>query len=120
MKNHPLTPFARQLRKQSTHTENLLWKQLRAKRFSNLKWRRQQALGNYIVDFICHEKKLIIECDGGQHDEQVSYDQKRDRWLQDQGYRVLRFWNNEILGDIETVLQIIFRACRLNEENTER
>ena len=73
----------------------------------------QQPLGPYIVDFVCLEKKLILEVDGGQHSEQLSYDTERSTWLEAQGFRVLRFWNNEVLKEIEVVKQVIAEALGL-------
>ena len=73
----------------------------------NLKFKRQKPIGRYIVDFICHECYLIVEVDGGQHQERANYDQSRDRWLQEQGYTVLRFWNHEVMQQMESVLEAI-------------
>ncbi len=99
--------FARQLRKQQTKTEHIVWQHIRAKRLKGLKFKRQQPLGNYIVDFICFEASLIIEIDGGQHAENKEYDKQRDDWLQTQGYKVLRFWNNDVLTNFEGVYDSI-------------
>ncbi len=104
--------FAKKLRKNSTQTENKLWFFLRAKRFEGLKFRRQHPLGPYIVDFVCLEKYLVIECDGGQHLDQAKKDFKRDEWLQKEGFKVLRFWDDEVLKNIETVLEIILKTIR--------
>ena len=100
---------ARQLRKNSTEAERKLWYFLRRKQFSNVKFRRQFPVDGYIVDFISFEAKLIVEADGGDHNvpETIQYDQRRTNQLEKLGYRVLRFWNDEILTDIETVLEII-------------
>ena len=68
------------------------------------KFRRQQPIGAYIVDFICLEKKLIIELDGGQHTEHVEYDEKRSAWLRERGYRVLRYWNHDVLKSTDVVM----------------
>lgn len=76
---------------------------------SGVKFRRQQPIGQFIVDFVCLERKIIIEVDGGQHAEQQS-DSQRTRWLEDQGFRVLRFWNNEVLSNIDGVVQVISAA----------
>ena len=76
-----LIPLAKSLRKRATDTERLLWKHLRASRFAGLKFRRQQPIGKYIVDFVCFEKKIIVELDGGQHAEQAAYDRRRTDWL---------------------------------------
>ena len=103
--------FARQLRSKQTDTENLLWSRLRAHRLSGLKFRRQQPIGAYVVDFVCPEKKLIIELDGGQHQERIGYDAVRDAWLKSEGYIVLRYWNNEVMGNLEGVLEDIGRVA---------
>jgi very-short-patch-repair endonuclease len=98
---------ARALRKASTDAERLLWRHLRARRLTGFKFRRQEVIGPYTVDLVCLEARLIIEADGGQHAGQLSYDRQRSVFLAARGYRVLRFWNNEILGDIEGVLERI-------------
>jgi very-short-patch-repair endonuclease len=103
--------FARQLRSKQTDTENLLWSRLRAHRLFGLKFRRQQPVGVYVVDFLCPEKKLIVELDGGQHQERVDYDSNRDAWLKSEGYTVLRYWNNEVMGNLEGVLEDIGRVA---------
>jgi very-short-patch-repair endonuclease len=72
-----------------------------------LKFKRQKPVGRYIVDFVCWEYRLIIELDGGPHSEDVAYDQQRDAWLRTQGYRVLRFWNNEVVQQLDAVLEQI-------------
>ena len=75
------------------------------------KFRQQAPIGPYIVDFVCFEKKVIIECDGGQHAESTCKDQRRDKWLAGQGFHVLRFWNHDFLQNKEGVLEVILRAC---------
>lgn len=99
---------ARELRNHQTPTERDLWQQLRAKRFAGFKFRRQQPLGRYIVDFVCFEQRLIVELDGSQHADQQDYDAERDAWLQAQGFRVLRFWNNQWSAQPEAVLEAIW------------
>lgn len=98
---------AKALRAEQTDAEQRLWYHLRANRLNGLKFKRQKPLGPYIVDFVCMEHALIVEADGGQHEENQAYDQRRDNWLREQGFRVLRFWNNEILGETEAVLESI-------------
>ncbi len=98
---------SRDLRKNPTDAERKLWAHIRLRRMGGYKFRRQHPLGPFIVDFVCLEKKLIIEVDGGQHDKFKFYDAKRDRWLEDKGFKVLRFWNNEVLQDIEIVMEVI-------------
>jgi len=104
-----LKSFAKYLRKESTDTENVLWRHLRAKRFEGLKWRRQEPIGKYIVDFVCYEKRIIIECDGGQHLSAKKKDEIRERWLKDRGYKILRFWDNEVLKNLDVVLDFIWK-----------
>lgn len=99
--------LARELRRQATDAEHLLWKHLRGRRLAGYKFRRQVVIEPYIVDFVCIETKLIVEADGGQHMEQMEYDAKRTDILQSMGYEVMRFWNNEILMDINVVLEQI-------------
>jgi len=99
---------ARELRKELTEAEKHLWYQLRLKNLG-FKFRRQAVIGKYIVDFICFEKRLIVEVDGGQHAENMD-DKVRDNWLTDQGYRVLRFWNNEVLTNRDGVLDKIIQT----------
>lgn len=98
---------ARELRKHPTDTERLLRQRLRYWQIDGCKFRRQQPLGKYIVDFVCLEKRLIVEIDGGQHAHQVDYDQERDGWLRDQGLVVLRFWNNDVMENIDGVTEVI-------------
>jgi very-short-patch-repair endonuclease len=101
---------ARRLRGGMTDAERLLWRQLRHKQVAGLKFRRQHPLGSFICDFVCIEAALVIEVDGGQHAERRDSDEARTAWLNNQGYRVLRFWNNEILDDIEAVGDAIWDA----------
>jgi len=103
--------FARRLRKDATNVEHLLWQELRAHRFFDLKFKRQQPLGDYIVDFVCLDKRVVVELDGGQHADRATYDKKRDHWLNQQGFKVLRFWNNEVLENKGGVLETIARTC---------
>ena len=107
-----LTTRARNMRKEPTDAERLLWKHLRNRQFLGLKFKRQAPLGNYIADLFCEEQKVIVEADGGQHGDN-SYDAKRDAWLKSQGYWVFRFWNHEILLDIESVLATLERDLGL-------
>lgn len=98
---------AKKLHRNMTPAEAKLWMHLRAHRMKNVHFRNQHAIGNYIVDFCSPRRKLIIELDGSQHLDQVEYDAKRTSFLESRGYRVLRFWNNEVMKDIEGVLQAI-------------
>ncbi len=98
--------FAKNLRNNSTDTEKYLWKYLRGRQLEGFKFRRQQLIGKYIVDFVNLERKIIIEVDGGQHSENKK-DKLRDRWLKEQKYEVLRFWDNEVFINVEGVLEVI-------------
>lgn len=104
--------FAKKLRKNLTDTEKLLWYHLRKRQLNGLKFRKQAPIGRFVVDFVCLEKRVIIEIDGSQHLLQTTRDQKRDLWLQKEGYRILRFWNSEVFEHTEEVLEIIFNTCR--------
>lgn len=106
---------ARKLRKELTPAERRLWACLRGDRLG-VNFRRQHALGPYIADFCCVKKKLVIELDGSQHLEQVEYDQRRTEFLQGRGYRVLRFWNRDVMHDLDGVLRAILHAL---EEQTQ-
>jgi very-short-patch-repair endonuclease len=101
------TERARRLRKDSTDAEKRLWSLLRAHRYGGYKFKRQQPIGPYIVDFACFDARLVIEIDGGQHADAARSDSIRDAWLAREGFRILRFWNNEVLGNIEGVMQQI-------------
>ena len=102
-----LTGVAKRLRHEMTEAERVLWREVRAHRFAGFKFKRQEPLGLYVVDFVCYEAKLIVELDGGQHADQKEADEERTRWLASQGFRVLRFWNNDVLTNIAGVMQEI-------------
>ena len=107
IKNH-----VRELRQNTTDSEKYLWFLIRAKRLNGYKFRRQHLVYPYIVDFICLQKKLIIELDGGQHAEQHKYDEKRTAFLESKGYKVLRFWNNEVIENTEAVVNDNFKLFK--------
>ncbi|GAA0539750.1 adenine-specific DNA-methyltransferase [Rhizomicrobium palustre] len=104
--------FARKLRREQTDVERKLWYALRDRRFQGFKFRRQQPVGTYIVDFVCFDAKLIIELDGGQHgdDAHLVYDGARSERLKADGFRVLRFWNYEVIENFDGVLEGIERV----------
>ena len=110
MRSPRMTTRARQLRRRQTDAERLLWSKLRSRQLEGRKARRQHVIGPYIVDFVFLEDRLIVELDGGQHMEQVDRDTRRTAWLEMKGFQVLRFWNNEVLGNLESVLEAIRRA----------
>ena len=100
---------ARDLRKNSTDAERYLWYHLRASRLG-FKFKRQVPVGSYIVDFVCLEKRLAIELDGGQHIDNQMYDTKRTDWLMTHGFKVLRFWNNDVFQQMPSILEVITSA----------
>jgi len=102
--------FARALRKSPTNAERLLWRHLRRRQLAGFKFRRQHSVGVYICDFACVEALVIVELDGSQHVEQSNYDARRDSFLRSNGFRVLRFWNDDVLSRTEVVLETIFEA----------
>jgi very-short-patch-repair endonuclease len=108
------TNISRGLRRNATIAEQRLWYRLRSRSLYGMKFVRQEPIGSYIVDFVCREKRLIIEVDGGQHAENER-DVVRDQWFRDHGYRVLRFWNNEVIQNIEGVLETIASTLQMGE-----
>ena len=106
-----LTKAAKSLRKNSTEVETVLWRRLRAKQIEGVKFRRQQPIGNFIVDFVSFENRLVIELDGGQHAKHREKDIRRDKVLAELGFKVLRFWNNDILENMQGVLEVIRKEC---------
>ena len=104
-----LTGTARELRCNSTDAERRLWYLLRGRRLEGYKFRRQFVVGRYVADFVCVEARLVVELDGGQHSERTVQDEERARFLEAQGFRVRRFWNDEVLAETEAVLTVILR-----------
>ncbi len=109
MRTGQKSSFARELRHRLTDAESRVWWRIRSRQLAGFKFRRQHPVGPYIADFICLEAGLVIELDGGQHLDSAS-DARRDVWFERQGYRVLRFWNNEALVQTEAVLEAILKA----------
>ena len=110
-KSQPVT-FARSLRKQSTDAEHLMWRLLRSSQLDGFKFRRQHPIEKYVLDFYCHEARLGIELDGGQHNEpdERAKDEARSEFLKRKGITVVRFWNNEVLRETEGVLEKLLSA----------
>ncbi len=104
---HVTLPLARKLRLTPTDAEIRLWSRLRRKQLEGFRFRRQHPLGPYVVDFFCPEAKLVVEVDGGQH---ADDGETRTRWIEAQGYRLIRFWNNDVLANTEGVLSTILDA----------
>ena len=109
----PGTERARDLRRNQTKAEGKLWAVLRGRGLSGFKFRRQQPVGRYVADFLCEEAKLIVELGSGKHADQVEYDEGRTAVLEAFGYRVLRFWNNDVLEELDGVVETIDRELRL-------
>jgi very-short-patch-repair endonuclease len=101
---------ARELRNNPTDAERILWRQLRLWQLDGYKFRRQQPLGRYIVDFVCLEKRVVVEVDGGQHGDEA--DTERDNWLRDHGFVVLRFWDHEVLKNIDAVREQVYQTLQ--------
>ena len=106
------TPNARRLRREQIREEQQLWRALRPGRFAGFKFRRQHPFEPYVLDFYCHELKLAIQVDGGQHNEPAGrvHDARRDAFLVNNGIRTLRFWNNQVLAETEAVLEAVYQA----------
>jgi very-short-patch-repair endonuclease len=113
------TEQARRLRREPTDAEKKLWYRIRARSLGGHKFVRQEPIGRYVVDFVCREARLVIEVDGGQHATDTR-DAARDQWLSEQRYRVLRFWNNDVLRNMDGVLETIALALDGSEGEAER
>ena len=110
MKKHPVDgarPRARALRQNMTQAERRIWQILRSHQMKEYKFRREVPIGRYIADFVCHEARLIVEINGGQHDRSAPREAERSGFLQNEGYRILRFWNNEVLANRDGVHETI-------------
>jgi very-short-patch-repair endonuclease len=107
--------FARALRRNPTDAERELWNYLRAGRLNGFKFRRQRPFGPYVLDFVCLEARVAIELDGSQHAEQISYDEHRDAFVRSYGFRILRFWNGDVMAKTEMVLETIYQALHRPE-----
>ena len=106
---------AKELHREMTPAETKLWAHLRAHRMGNVHFRNQHAIGNYVVDFCAPRRRLVIELDGSQHLEQEEYDRERTAFLESKGYRVLRFWNQDVIKNVDSVLNVVYDA--LNERS---
>ncbi len=113
MKSNRINPLikhrSRKLRLSMTDAEQKIWIALRQKQIGNYKFRRQHPYKGYILDFVCLESKLVIEIDGGQHVINVEYDKNRTHCLEKGGYKILRFWNNEVMSNLDSILEVIWR-----------
>jgi very-short-patch-repair endonuclease len=108
---HSLNSFAKELRNNSTDAERLPWRYLRNGQLEGIKFRRQQPIETYIIDFVAFDKRIVIELDGGQHAENTEYGEHRDACLRRNGFIVLRFWNNDVFENIVGVLEVIRLRC---------
>jgi very-short-patch-repair endonuclease len=112
LRNPSSVDRARSLRRTMIDAERLLWRKVRHRRFSGFKFRRQVPLVPFIADFVCFASKLIVELDGGQHTQQADYDAERTAWLAEHGFRVVRFWNHELVEEAEAVDELIWRRLQ--------
>ena len=103
---------ARRLRAERTLAEHRLWARLRARQLDGCHFRRQSPIGGYVVDFVCRRRRLVVEVDGGQHAERREADAARTTWLERRGYKVVRFWNHDVLEAIEGVVEMILAELR--------
>ena len=110
--------IAKALRQRMTDAVRVLWRHLRNRELGGWKFKRQYPVGPFIVDFICVEKNVVIEVDGGQHAENEELDTQRSAYLNKMGYRVLRFWNNQVLQETEAVLEVIFAILANGKQNS--
>ena len=106
------TARARRLRSDMTDVERKLWNAMRGKQLEGCRFRRQHPIGAYVADFACVERMLVIELDGSQHQTQEAYDVDRSRYLNQQGWQVVRFWNNEVLENLDGVLEVIVKELQ--------
>ena len=109
--NPTILERARKMRKEPSGPEAKLWYFMKGKNLGGFRFRRQHPIDRFIVDFYCHETKLVVELDGNSHAEQREYDAIRTAWLESKGYTVIRFWNNQVVQDTESVLQLILAKC---------
>ncbi len=103
-------------RQQDVPAEKILWVELRHRSLGGFKFRRQHPLGRFVSDFACVERKIVLELDGESHLERTQQDQQRTQWLESEGWMVIRFWNNEIYDELETVKEAIYQACMKRTE----
>ena len=113
-----LKTFQKTLKSNQTPIELALWQQLRNRRFKGFKFRRQYILQGYIVDFVCLKERLIIELDGGQHGAKIKYDAARTSKFENNGFRLIRFWNNDFLNHRDVVLDVIYQTLMRRNENS--
>ena len=115
-----LTDRARTLRATQTEVEGLLWGRLRNRRLCGWKWKRQVPRGPYIVDFFCADAALVVELDGSQHIDQADYDDRRTTYLESLGLTVLRFWNSDVIDNLDGVCETILAAVPLTQPSPRR
>ena len=113
MRNPVAQSRSRILRNNSTDAERHLWRHLRRRQLSGQRFRRQVAIGRYIADFVCLEAKLVIELDGSQHQQRNLYDERRSRELEAHGFRIIRFWDNQVFQETDAVLEMILTTLEM-------
>jgi very-short-patch-repair endonuclease len=107
----------RNLRNSPTDAERLLWRHLRSRQIEGCKFRRQHPFDDYVLDFVCLERSVVVEVDGSQHFDATAYDEKRSGFLRSAGFEILRFWNNQVFGELDGVLEVIRRELVAHGEN---
>jgi very-short-patch-repair endonuclease len=107
--------YARELRNNATEAERLLWRHLRRRQLNGFKFRRQRPIGRYVCDFVCLEASVVVELDGSQHVAQTPYDANRDAFLRSNGFRILRFWNGDVLRQTDCIVETIYEALHRPE-----
>ena len=110
-----MSDYARDLRNNATEAERLLWRHLRRRQLDGFKFRRQRPIDPYVCDFVCLEASVVVELDGSQHIAQAAYDANRDAFLRSQGFRILRFWNADVLSQTDSVIDTIYEALHRPE-----
>jgi very-short-patch-repair endonuclease len=113
--NGRVNDYARELRNNATDAERLLWRHLRRRQLNGFKFRRQHPIGRYVCDFVCLEAWVIVELDGSQHVVQAPYDANRDAFLRSNGFRLLRFWNGDVLRQTDSIVETIYEALHRPE-----
>ena len=118
--NPVLRGRARELRRELTPAERILWPRLRGRRFLGFKFRRQHPFGRYVLDFFCHESSIVVELDGLTHVGREAQDKRRQRWIESRGLKVLRFWDSDVYTNLNGVLEVIWHECDSRKAKVKR